>query len=106
MIPKNSRLPASEFRARDYETIKTPFFLLKEKANQIKGNRIGVVIGAVVEKRASRRNFWKRQAKAQLRLAAPAGKDFLVIFSPKIKGLTKADFKKELVKAIALVSGR
>jgi len=57
-------------------------------------NRIGVVVPGAVHKSAVRRNFWKRQAKAALAAIDGAGKDILMIVSPKIKTLTRKQFKK------------
>ena len=105
MIPRTSRLPSDEFRARGYRTVTTPFFSLRVKKNELGKNRIGVVIGLVVDKRAVKRNYWKRQAKAELLRAPNVGKDFLVIFSPKIKQLTKTEFAKEMEKTLILVIG-
>jgi ribonuclease P protein component len=100
MIPRILRLPSDEFRARGYETHTTPFFSLRVKKNSFGRNRIGVVIGLAIDKRAVRRNFWKRQAKAHLLRVPNVSKDFLVIFSPKIKQLTKIEFVKEIEKAL------
>jgi ribonuclease P protein component len=100
MIPRTGRLPSDEFRARGYRTVTTPFFSLRVKKNSLDKNRIGVVIGLAVDKRAVKRNFWKRQAKFQLMRLSHAGKDFLVVFFPKIKQLTKTEFAVELKKAL------
>ena len=70
-------------------------------------DRIGAVIGVAAEKSAVRRNFWKRQAKTVLMARVgfsgkqDGGKDFVVIFSKKIKGLTKEEFKKELLNTLS-----
>ena len=110
MLPQKFRLPYGEFSARGYQTIKTPFFSLKFRKNELPNNRIGIIIGVSAEKSAVRRNFWKRQAKAIL--AKPGagwypgkqpgiGKDFVLIFSKKIKEIKKDEFKKELLKILS-----
>ena len=95
MIPRKNRLPREAFRAHGYRTLTTAFFSLKTKDNNLNVNRIGVVIGKSVDKRAARRNFWERQIKARLLripVAGGAGKDFLVMVFPKINSLTKKEF--------------
>ena len=106
MLPRSSRLPYSELNARGYRTIRTPYFSLKIRTNSLPRNRIGVVIGVAAEKSAVRRNFWKRQAKAILGKqpvgsGASAGKDFVVIFSKKIKEITKDVFEGEILKTLS-----
>jgi ribonuclease P protein component len=102
MLPRELRLPSSEFLARGYRTIATPYFSLKAKQNGLSQNRIGVIISVAAAKSAARRNFWKRQVRARMangewRMAN--GFDFLIIFSKKGDLLTKAEFEKELEKA-------
>lgn len=100
MLPQKLRLPYGEFSKRGYQTTRTPYFSLKIKNNGLPHNRIGIIIGVAAEKSAVRRNFWKRQAKAVLIKQPGAGKDFVLIFSKKIKEISKDKFKKELLKAI------
>jgi ribonuclease P protein component len=114
MLPAKNRLPRENFRVRGYRVVATPHFSLKTKDNLLSVNRIGVVIGTSVDKRATRRNFWERQVKAQfLRMpgmstkpaepatgAGAAGKDFIVTIFPKVKNLTKRQFNKELEKIL------
>lgn len=98
MIPRKNRLPREAFRARGYQTLTTPFFSVKTKDNSLGVNRIGVVIGKSVDKRATRRNFWERQAKigflrtSVVGTAAGKGRDFLVMVFPKINSITKKEF--------------
>lgn len=100
MLPKSSRLPASEFRASGYRTARTPYFLLKARPNLLRSHRIGVIIGVAAVKTAVRRNFWKRQAKSMIAQIPPQkNMDILIIFSKNIASLTKAQFKEEFMKA-------
>ena len=99
MIPRLSRLPYREFRSRGYRTVNTPFFVLKIKKSGAKTNKIGIIISAAVAKSAVRRNFWKRQAKANFKLLPDAGNDFLIIFSKKIKEYTVKEFKEVFLRA-------
>jgi ribonuclease P protein component len=95
------RLPSEQFRARGYKTISTPFFLLKIKKNSYKTTRVGVVVGVSVNKAAAKRNFWKRQARAEIVLRAASGNDILMMVSPNVRRLTKKQFREEVAKALA-----
>ena len=88
------RLPSDQFRARGYKTISTPFFLLKIKKNSYKTTRVGIVVGVSVSKTAAKRNFWKRQARAELTLRAVSGSDILMMVSPNVRRLTKKQFRE------------
>lgn len=79
----------------------TPYFSLKMKDNREGENRIGIVVPGAVHKSAARRNFWKRQARAALGAVSGAGKDVLLVISPKITPLTKKQFKKIFSEAAA-----
>jgi ribonuclease P protein component len=94
------RLPNDEFRARGYQAVSTPFFLLKTKRNGSKRTRLGIVISKGVDKSAVKRNFWKRQAKEGILKEATEGSDILIIFSPAVSALAKGNFRVELSKAL------
>lgn len=96
------RLPSDQFRARGYKTISTPFFLLKIKKNSYKATRIGVVVGVSVNKTAVKRNFWKRQARAEIVLRATGGNDILMMVSSNVRRLTKKQFREEVAKALVI----
>jgi ribonuclease P protein component len=106
MVPKKSRIPRGEFRSGGYRTFKTPFFSLKTRKNAASRNRIGIIVGKSVDKRAVRRNFLKRQAKAELLRAPNLGNDVVLVVFPSANVLTKVNFKKEIAKAIRGVSVR
>jgi len=97
------RLPSDQFRARGYKTIATPFFLLKIKKNSYKTTRVGIVVGVSVNKAAAKRNFWKRQARAEIVLRATTGSDILMVVSPNVRRLTKKQFREEIAKTLATV---
>ena len=104
MLPSDSRLPYSEFRARGYRTFATPYFSLKARPNGLPKNRIGVIISVAAVKSAARRNFWKRQVKslvASRESLTARNFDLLIIFSKKGDSLTKAQFRQELEKALS-----
>lgn len=103
MVPKITRLPADQFRAKGYKTAATPFFLLKVKKNERRGARIGVVVGVAVHKSAAERNFWKRQARETLARVASAGNDILIVVSPGAARLTKRRFQEEVSNAASKI---
>ena len=76
--------------------------MLKAKENGGTAKRIGIVAGVSVNKKAAKRNFWKRQAREALGGAGVApGKDLLIIISPKVNAATKKQFREAVVKAAA-----
>jgi ribonuclease P protein component len=99
MLPQISRLPSCEFRSRGYNTMTTPFFVLKIKKGRTKENKIGIIISAAIIKSATRRNFWKRQTRANFKSLPDAGNDFLIIFSENIKNCTAKEFKEAFLHA-------
>lgn len=101
--PKKDRLPGREFHTGGYKTTRTPHFTLKFKNNQVKNNRIGVVVGVAVHKSAVKRNFWKRQVLETLtRLGSKEEKprDFIIIILPQVNKLTKRQFREKLLAAV------
>jgi RNase P protein component len=101
MIPAKFRLQSGGFKAAGFRTIRTPHFSLKFKDNDTGVNRIGVVVGKSVDRRAVRRNFWERQAKVQLLKAPKLKKDILLVLFPKVTTLTKKQFAEELKKTLS-----
>ncbi len=101
MVPKGSRLPHDEFRARGYKNIATPYFSVKIKKNSLKINRIGIVIGAAAIKSAVRRNFLRRQVGVVLSEIPQKGIDFLVIMRPHQGRPAKKSIQESLRDATA-----
>ena len=99
MIPKSARLPSDAFREQGYRRVGTRFFSLKSKNNGLSVNRVGVIVGISVDKRAVRRNLLERRAKAGL-LKLPklpgAGMDIIVTIFPGAGKLPREEFRKEL----------
>jgi ribonuclease P protein component len=103
MIPLKKRLPREAFRERGYRMLATRFFSLKVKNNVVGTNRIAVVVGKSVDKRATQRNFWERQMKTVLLAAPNVSKDIIVTVFPNINTLTKAEATKEIRTAIKTI---
>ena len=99
MLKKSARLPKGEFRARGYRSRKTPFFSIKIKENVLSRPRIAIVAGSSSIKLATRRSFWKRQAKATLAGIARGGVDVLVILSGAVEKIAPLQFADELKAA-------
>ena len=101
MLTRRARLPRELFGSGWEEAVRTPYFFLKTKKNGGSVTRIGVVAGMTVEKTATKRNFWKRQAKTALARLPAAGRDIVIILSPRVKTLTKKKFSDEVAMAAA-----
>jgi ribonuclease P protein component len=104
MVPKKSRIPRTEFGLQGYRSARSPFFSLKVRKNNSgeagMRNRVAVVVGKSVDKRAVRRNSLKRQVKSQLLKLPANGIDLVITIYPKANELTKQHFMAEMKKII------
>jgi ribonuclease P protein component len=100
MLPLKNRLPRQEFRVRGYRTVTTPFFSLKNKENSVHVNRFAVVVGKSVDKRATQRNFWERQAKTQFLKAPNLSRDFILTIFPRVASLSRLQFAEEIKRTL------
>ena len=101
MLPLKNRLPAANFKLRFEKSVAGSYFLIRRRLNKFGYNRLGVIIGAKVDKRAVRRNYLKRRFREYFRkLAGNIGADFLVIVSPKAGSADFKEIKKELDKTL------
>lgn len=98
MIAKKLRLPRQRFSERPVSRIGSDYFLVKIFRNDLGRNRFGVVIGTKVDKRSTKRNFWRRMILNYARRQINFGKDILIIVSPRIRELTKNAAEQELEK--------
>ena len=101
MSAKTIKLPYPEFSTSGYRFVRTPFFSIKKRQNGLFLNRIGVVVGVHIMKRAVDRNFWKRQVRATLRSVEKSGIDLLVIFSKRPPRSKKQEVKQMLLCSIS-----
>jgi ribonuclease P protein component len=97
MPAQTTKLPYPEFSTSGYRSVRAPFFSIKKRQNGLSLNRIGVVVGVHVMKRAVDRNFWKRQVRATLRSLEQSGDDILVIFSKRPPRSKKQEVKQTLL---------
>lgn len=100
MVPKKSRIPRTGFESGGYRILRSPYFSARAKKNTLATNRIAVVVGKSVDKRAVRRNFLKRQAKLELLKLSPSGSDLIITIYPKANALTKQQFIAEIKKIV------
>lgn len=100
MLPKKLRLPIKDFSPPN-KKISFPFFTLKFKKNNLGYNRFGVIISLKVDKRSSRRNFWKRRFFEDFKNWPNLSSDFLFIVQPTIKNASKEDLKVQLKSVIS-----
>ena len=98
MIPKKLRLPRQRFSERPISRINSDYFLVKIFKNELRHSRFGVVISAKVDKRSTRRNFWRRAILNCAKRQIGFGKDLLIIVSPRIRELSKSAAEQELKK--------
>jgi ribonuclease P protein component len=96
MVPQRARLPREAFSVAGYRRIASPFFSLKFKKNMADSNRIAVIIGKSVDKRATRRNFLERRVKAGLLELPNFHNDLIITVFPKANTLTAANFRSEI----------
>jgi ribonuclease P protein component len=113
MLPSDARLPYREFRALGRPRVETPYFSVRAKKNSFKKDRFGVVVSTHSLKSATRRNFWRRQAKSvflsvsQKRQSVPQKNfDILVVFRFRNTLPQKNVFRKTLSDAIISIISR
>jgi ribonuclease P protein component len=102
MLAKEERVPYRDFYLPGYRVIKTPIFTLKVKGNNLKKNRLGIIIGKYCEKSSVRRNFWKRHAKSVFKEFPQSSLDFVILFNSKIKDASFLEFRQELLSQIKI----
>jgi len=103
MLAKKYRLPIQSVLNKSGRTFRSRSFLIKLFLNQMDFNRFGVVISKKVSKLAVKRNLIKRIvldcAKKFVPAANKMGSDILIIISPAMIKMEKADIIKELEEA-------
>lgn len=108
MLAKKFRLPIQSVLNKSGRTFRSRSFLIKVFLNQLNFNRFGVVISKKVSKLAVKRNLIKRivldLTKKFVRQSADAENgsklDVLIIISPTMIKMEKADIIKELEESL------
>ena len=104
MLAKKYRLPIQSVLNKSGRTFRGRSFLIKAFSNQADFNRFGVVISKKVSKLAVKRNWIKRivldTAKKFVITENNNKADVLIIISPTMIKMEKADIIKELEEAL------
>ena len=100
MLQKRQRLSPANFPRRTKKARFSGYFIVKTIPNTRGDNRFAIVVGAKVEKKAVRRNFWKRRIAGILQGIPPRGDDYLIVALPKLAALPPRDLRKEVFAAI------
>ena len=103
MLAKKFRLPIQSFNkfktGQKSKSVRSDFFIVKFGLNDLDFSRFGTIIGKKVYKSAVKRNNLKRIIFNFIRmndLHFEPGQDILLIVSPKISQLTKAEIEEKL----------
>ncbi len=99
MLAKKFRLPIQKFIGQKSKSVRSDFFIVKFKPNDLNFSRFGIVISKKVHKSAVKRNNIKRIIFNFIRtnkLHFEPGQDVLIIVSPKTSQLTKAEIEEKL----------
>ena len=103
MLAKQYRLPIQTVLNKSGRTFRSRSFLIKLFLNKLDFNRFGVVISKKVSKLAVKRNLIKRivldSAKKFVLTENKNKVDVLIIISPAMIKMEKADIIKELEEA-------
>ncbi|MDO8442685.1 MAG: ribonuclease P protein component [bacterium] len=104
MLAKKYRLPIQSVLNKSGQTFRSRSFLIKVFSNQLEFNRFGVVISKKVSKLAVKRNLLKRMVlDAAKKFVSDENKnkfDILIIISPAMIKMEKADIIKELEESL------
>ncbi len=104
MLAKKFRLPIQSVLNKSGRTFRSRSFLIKTFSNQLDFNRFGVVISKKVSKLAVKRNLIKRIVlDTTKKFVAAENKnklDILLIISPVMIKMEKADIIKELEESL------
>ena len=104
MLAKRYRLPIQSVLNKSGRTFRGRSFLIKSFLNQLDFNRFGVVVSKKIDKRAVKRNLIKRivldSAKKFVLGESENKSDVLIIISPAMIKLEKADIIKELEESL------
>ncbi|MEE8131712.1 MAG: ribonuclease P protein component [Candidatus Paceibacterota bacterium] len=102
MLPKKYRLSIQKFLKNNHQkVVRSKYFAIKFKSNNLSFSRFGIVISNKVSKSAVKRNKIKRIIFDFFRLKEyylklKTGKDVLIIVSTQVNKLTKVEIEREL----------
>lgn len=96
MYPKKQRLPIAEFNKLKSSRKNYSLFLVKTCPNSKGYNRFGIIIGQKIEKKSTKRHYFKRQIANYLLKLPNLSLDILVIAKPSLKQASKSSLRNEL----------
>ncbi|OGZ52587.1 MAG: hypothetical protein A3B25_03970 [Candidatus Ryanbacteria bacterium RIFCSPLOWO2_01_FULL_48_26] len=99
MFPKKSRLPGPEMGRIFSKTFSSTHFLLKSRENTGNNNRFAIIISNQAVPKSTRRHFFKRFFANQLKTWPNAGKDCIIIASPRLESATRETLISEISAA-------
>lgn len=101
MYPKKNRLPIDEFNKLNSKKRDYFLFLIKIYPNSKGYNRFGIIISQKVEKKSTKRHYFKRQIANYLLKLPNLSLDILIIAKPTLKEGDKNKLKSELNQIIS-----
>jgi ribonuclease P protein component len=90
MIARRFKVPLKNFPFRTATSVLTPYFSFKIIPNTLAHARYAVIIGVKAEKRAARRNFWKRRILDTLASQNISGFDIVCVVGARVKEITSS----------------
>ncbi|MHB9019263.1 MAG: ribonuclease P protein component [Minisyncoccota bacterium] len=109
MLAKKYRLPIQSVLNKSGRTFRSRSFLIKSFLSSLDFNRFGVVISKKVSKLAVKRNLIKRivldLTKNFVNTESKSKSDILIIISPVMIKMEKADIIKELEDSLQRILG-
>jgi ribonuclease P protein component len=103
MLKKKYRLSVQTVFQKKAQIIRTPYFLIKYFSGEYPYCRFGVIVSKKIANKAVKRNKLRRTifSACEPYIKKWAGRDFLIIASPKIMKLKKDEIMIELKEALS-----
>ena len=101
MFPRRQRIPSAVLKKeRGRAVVRSQYFILAVRPNQLDNPRFAVVVGVRAAKKAVARHALKRRAAAVLLREVKSAQDVILNILPPAAGLSAAGFRKELSAAV------
>lgn len=100
MSSEKGRLPRRDPSGREARTVQNPYFTIKTGVGGVATPQTTIVVGKAIFKKATQRNFLKRQIMSVLDRSGNFYPNLVVIIRPGVALLTKAKLKKEFSAAL------
>ncbi|MEK7546946.1 MAG: ribonuclease P protein component [Patescibacteria group bacterium] len=96
MTPKKLRAPNSLFSKKPSIGLFSEYFQTRVFQNNLGYNRFGVAVGLKVDKRSTRRHFWKRLILKNALLQKNFSSDFIITAKPALGTISKKQAESEI----------